>query len=127
MAEATPGPGIQDLGLQLERTALAWRRTALALVAAALIAVKAMALRETMALGLVSASLLAIAAGAAWVGPLRYRHGGELFAGGGGAESPATAPGLVRSATGGLALAISSGAVALVGIGAIAWASLRAW
>lgn len=126
MAEETPAPGIHDLGLQLERTALAWRRTALALAAAALIAVKAMALRETMALGVVAASLLAIAAGAAWVGPLRYRYGGELYAGGDRAEPP-VAPGLVRSATGGLALAISSLAVALVGIGAIAWASLRAW
>jgi putative membrane protein len=128
MAEnaSADGARVHDLGLQLERTALAWRRTALALVVAALIATKAMALRETVAFGLVSAGLLVVAAGAAWIGARRYRRGALLFVR--EAQASSAASSAVSSAEGaglgGRALATSSVAVALVGVGAIGWVLL---
>lgn len=108
MAEERPVVRVHDLGLQLERTALAWRRTALALVVAAFVSIKAMALREDVVLGVVPVALLAVAAGTAWTGAWRYRRGGDLF---------------IRAAApiGGRSLAVSSGAVALAGVCAIAW------
>lgn len=112
------GARVHDLGLQLERTALAWRRTALALVVAAFLATKAMALRETVALGVVSAGLLVVAAGAAWIGARRYRRGALLFV------REAEASSADCAGLGGRALATSSVAVALVGVGAIGWVLL---
>ncbi|MFI5623682.1 DUF202 domain-containing protein [Nocardioides sp. NPDC051685] len=123
MAEDRPPVRVHDIGLQLERTALAWRRTALALVAAALISTKAMALRETVVPGMVAATLLLIAAGAAWIGPWRYRRGGELFRHT-KTDDSSTVPAEVRSGIGGFCLAASSGSVALVGVGAIVWVLL---
>lgn len=123
MAEDRPPVQVHDVGLQLERTALAWRRTALALAVAALVCVKAIALRESMVLGAVLTALLAIAAVAAWIGPSRYRRGGALFVDAAALES-ATASAVVRTRIGGLSLAVSSGSVALTGVGAIVWALL---
>ena len=81
-------PQHRDRGLQAERTALAWNRTALAVVANAVLALRAGWTRGEASLTFVAFALL-VAAGAAVVyGAWRRRH---LLSGQGATAPPAMA------------------------------------
>jgi putative membrane protein len=61
-------------GLQVERTALAWRRTTLAMLAASVVALRVGGLYEDIAAMALSSASLLVAGVLAWRGRGRYRQ-----------------------------------------------------
>lgn len=72
---AEPQDRVWDRGLQLERTSLAWTRSALAMLAAGALVVRLLATRDQPAVALSCAAVLVVMAAAVLLlAARRYRH-----------------------------------------------------
>ncbi len=77
-----PPDHVWDAGLQPERTRLAWQRTSLSLLGAALVVARLVAVRDVLLGGLVAFVALAVSAAVAIHTTRRYRRSNRaLFAG----------------------------------------------
>lgn len=112
-----------DAGLQVERTALAWRRTGIAVLVGSLIGLRVLAPQlgwGSVALGVVGAALALMLL---WASARRHRRVVEAMPGAGSSALP----GGVRSGRGlpgGALLVVVAVAVLLLGVGALTYLAL---